>query len=72
MTRQEYMRSLSQLRDQVVQLSSMVDKAIARSTERCLALGVPAGAQRQAMVAVPDWRPIGNSRRMNRTLPVSM
>jgi phosphate transport system protein len=33
MTRELYMRSLSQLRDQVVQLSSMVDKAIARSTE---------------------------------------
>jgi phosphate transport system protein len=33
MIREQYMRSLSQLRDQVVQLSSMVDKAIARSTE---------------------------------------
>jgi phosphate transport system protein len=33
MTREQYMRSLSHLRDQVVQLSSMVDKAIARSTE---------------------------------------
>jgi phosphate transport system protein len=33
MTREEYMRSLSHLRDQVVQLSSMVDKAIARSTD---------------------------------------
>lgn len=33
MTREEYNRSLSQLRDQVVQLSSMVDKAIARSTD---------------------------------------
>ncbi len=33
MARAEYVRSLSQLRDQVVQLSSMVDKAIARSTE---------------------------------------
>lgn len=33
MTRAEYIRSLSQLRDQVVQLSSMVDKAISRSTE---------------------------------------
>jgi phosphate transport system protein len=33
MTREQYMRSLSHLRDQVVQLSSMVDKAIARSTD---------------------------------------
>lgn len=33
MTREQYMQSLSHLRDQVVQLSSMVDKAIARSTE---------------------------------------
>lgn len=33
MTREQYMRSLSHLRDQVVELSSMVDKAIARSTE---------------------------------------
>ena len=33
MAREEYIRSLSQLRDQVVQLSSMVDKAIARSTD---------------------------------------
>ncbi len=33
MTREQYMRSLSELRDQVVQLSSMVDKAIARSTD---------------------------------------
>lgn len=33
MTREQYMRSLSHLRDQAVQLSSMVDKAIARSTE---------------------------------------
>jgi phosphate transport system protein len=33
MTREQYMQSLSQLRDQVVQLSSMVDKAIARSTD---------------------------------------
>lgn len=32
-SRAEYTRSLSQLRDQVVQLSSMVDKAIARSTD---------------------------------------
>jgi phosphate transport system protein len=33
MTRELYMRSLSHLRDQVVQLNSMVDKAIARSTD---------------------------------------
>jgi phosphate transport system protein len=33
MTREQYMRSLSHLRDEVVQLSSMVDKAIARSTD---------------------------------------
>jgi phosphate transport system protein len=33
MTREQYMRSLSHLRDQAVQLSSMVDKAIARSTD---------------------------------------
>ncbi|MEZ4532680.1 MAG: PhoU domain-containing protein [Thermomicrobiales bacterium] len=33
MTREQYMRSLSHLRDQVVQLSSMADKAIARSTD---------------------------------------
>lgn len=33
MTREEYIRSLTHLRDQVVQLSSMVDKAIARSTD---------------------------------------
>jgi len=33
MTREQYMRSLSHLRDQVVELSSMVDKAIARSTD---------------------------------------
>lgn len=33
MTREQYMRSLNELRDQVVQLSSMVDKAIARSTD---------------------------------------
>ncbi len=33
MTREQYMRSLSHLRDQIVQLSSMVDKAIARSTD---------------------------------------
>jgi phosphate transport system protein len=31
--RQEFTRSLEELRDQVVQLSSMVDKAIARSTD---------------------------------------
>lgn len=33
MAREQYMRSLGQLRDQVVQLSTMVDQAIARSTE---------------------------------------
>lgn len=33
MTREEYSRSLNGLRDQVVQLGSMVDKAIARSTD---------------------------------------
>jgi phosphate transport system protein len=33
MTREQYVRSLSHLRDQVVQLNSMVDKAIARSTD---------------------------------------
>jgi len=33
MTREQYMRSLSHLRDQIVQLSSMVDKAIARSID---------------------------------------
>ncbi len=33
MARQEYVRSLSHLRDQVLRLSSMVDQAIARSTD---------------------------------------
>ena len=33
MAREEYMRSLMHLRDEVVQLSQMVDQAIARSTE---------------------------------------
>ena len=33
MAREQYMRSLGHLRDQVVQLSGMVDQAIARSTE---------------------------------------